>query len=84
MAAAEEEARQKVLKELKEKNDMIINIKERKNDQVVAKYYDPAASKWYINAREFDKEGSLPLHVAAREGGAEVVAAVTRQLRACC
>ena len=62
MAAAEEEARQKVLKELKEKNDMIINIKERKNEGPVLKYY--AAPKFKPNAAEFDKEGYLPLHWA--------------------
>ena len=43
MAAAEEEARQKVLKELKEKNDMIINVKERKNESLVLKYWPQRA-----------------------------------------
>lgn len=62
MAAAEEEARQKVLKELKEKNDMIINVKERKNESLVLKYY--AAPKTAPNATEYDKEGALPLHWA--------------------
>lgn len=62
MAAAEEEARQKVLKELKEKNDMIVNIKERKNEGPVLKYY--VIPKYMPNAAEFDKEGYLPLHWA--------------------
>ena len=77
MAAAEEEARQKVLKELKEKNDMIINVKERKNEGMILKYY--AAPKWAPNAQEFDKEGYLPLHWAAEAQAKNTVVEVLLQ-----
>ena len=69
MAAAEEEARrlaeearQKILQELKEKNDMILSIKGSKNETQVVKYY--ATPKNKANVAEFDKEGYLPLHHA--------------------
>jgi hypothetical protein len=58
--AATEEDRQKILQELKEKNDMILSIKGSKIETQVVKYY--ATHK--ANVAEFDKEGYLPLHHA--------------------
>lgn len=63
MAAAEEEARQKALKALKEKNDMLIAIKERKQESQLLKYY--ANDKYKEHVKEKDKDGMLPIHWAA-------------------
>ena len=52
MAAAEEEERQKRLKALKEKNDMLIAIKERKAEGQLLKYY--AHEKYREHVKEWD------------------------------
>ena len=62
MAAAEEEERQKRLKALKEKNDMLIAIKERKAEGQLIKYY--ANEKFKVAVAERDAEGYLPIHWA--------------------
>ena len=62
MAAAEEEARQKALKALREKQDMLIAIKERKAEGMLLKYY--ANEKYNAHVKERDPEGYLPIHWA--------------------
>jgi len=62
MAAAEEEERQKRLKALKEKNDMLIAIKERKGEGQLLKYY--AHEKYREHVKEWDAGGWLPIHWA--------------------
>ena len=62
MAAAEEEARQKALKALREKTDMLIAIKERKAEGMLVKYY--ANDKYKEHVKERDPEGHLPIHWA--------------------
>jgi hypothetical protein len=62
MAAAEEEARQKALKALREKQDMLIAIKERKAEGQLIKYY--ANDKFKVATWERDPEGYLPIHWA--------------------
>jgi len=62
MAAAEEEARQKALKALREKQDMLIAIKERKAEGMLLKYY--ANDKYKPAVKERDTEGYLPIHWA--------------------
>ena len=63
MAAAEEEARQKALKALREKQDMLIAIKERKAEGQLLKYY--ANEKYKVAVAERDPDGYLPIHWAA-------------------
>ena len=62
MAAAEEEARQKALKALREKQDMLIAIKERKAEGQLLKYY--SNEKYKVACWERDPEGYLPIHWA--------------------
>ena len=62
MAAAEEEARQKALKALREKQDMLIAIKERKAEGQLVKYY--ANEKYAVAILERDTDGYLPIHWA--------------------
>ena len=63
MAAAEEEARQKALKALREKQDMLLAIKERKAEGMLIKYY--AIPKMMVATEERDTDGYLPIHWAA-------------------